>query len=101
MLLFSNTSWTFFSGSFDFVLMLAAYFAQVDNIEEGNDDNIFNATPSDEVSMEDFIGQLPSLIAGLLFVISGYLYYVVQSRAQTQRLIAMDDAARELNSPLV
>jgi len=80
--------------------MLAGYFQQVENIKEGNDDD-GNVAPDDEDATADLSEQLPALIAGLVFVIIGYAYYVVQSRAQNQRLIAIDNAARDLNSPLV
>jgi len=86
-------------GTFDFVLMLAAYFQQVETIKEGNDDDA-NAT-STETDDADLASQLPALICGLVLVITGYSYYVVQSRAQTRRLIAMDNAARDQSSLLV
>ena len=87
-------------GSFDFVLMVAAYFQQRENIIEGNDDD-GKSEPSpndDDGSIGD---QLPALISGLVFVITGYAWYVFQSRAQNRRLAAMDTAAREQSAPLV
>lgn len=86
-------------GSFDFVLMLAAYFQKVESIKEGNDDVLGLDGGADDT--EDLAAQLPSMIAGAVFVIIGCVYYVIQSRAQTQRLVALDGSARELNSPLV
>lgn len=86
-------------GTFDFVLMLAAYFQQVGTIKEGNDED--GKAAQDDDSSEDLASQLPALIIGLVLVITGYAYYVVQSRAQTQRLVAMDSAARDQRSPLV
>jgi len=89
-------------GSFDFVLMVAAYFQKVQNIKNGNDDDDGNAVPEDEDASTDLSEQLPPLIAGLVFIIVGYAYYVVQSRAQTLRLIAIDNSgARAENSSLV
>lgn len=86
-------------GSFDFVLMVAAYFQQRENIIEGNDDDAnATTTPDDDGDLAD---QLPALISGLVFVLTGYAYYVYQSRAQNRRLIAMDNAARDQSSPLV
>ena len=107
-------------GSFDFVLMLAseycysvccvvnywfsstnifnnitAYFQQVKNIKEENDDGT-PASPDDEQS-DDLSSQLPALLCGLGLVATGYTYYVVQSRAQTARLIALDNSAREIS----
>jgi len=90
-------------GSFDFVLMVAAYFSQADKIKEGADDDAI-ATPENEqdATADDILEQLPAMILGFVFVLIGYTYYVVQSRAQTQRLIAMDIAhVREQNSSLV
>ena len=92
-------------GSFDFVLMVSAYFQERENIIEGNDDDgISEPSPSPSPSPDDdgSIGdQLPALISGLVFVITGYIYYVVQSRAQNRRLTTMDNAAREQSAPLV
>ena len=87
-------------GTFDFVLMLAAYFQQVDDIKEGNDDD-GNMAESDKDEDVDLASQLPSLICGMSLIIFGYAYYVFQSRAQTKRLIAADDNARDQNSLLV
>lgn len=81
--------------------MLAAYFQKVEDIKEGNDDFLNPNPGGDESTEEDLAVQLPSMIAGAVFVILGCVYYVTQSRAQTRRLVAMDGAARELNSPLV
>jgi len=79
-------------GSFDFVLMLAAYFANVEHIKEGDDDADTKSPENDNGNEEDvdLAKQLPPLICGLVFVITGYLYYVWQSRAQTKRLISID-----------
>lgn len=90
-------------GSFDFVLMVSAYFQERENIIEGNDDDgksepSPSPSPDDDGSIGD---QLPALISGLVFVIAGYIYYVVQSRAQNRRLTTMDNAAREQSAPLV
>jgi len=79
--------------------MLAAYYQQVENIEEGNDDD-GNAIQDNDASA-DLASQLPALLVGVVLVITGYLYYVVQSRAQNLRLVAMDNAVRDQNSLLV
>ncbi|KAL7532943.1 hypothetical protein ACHAXR_004943 [Thalassiosira sp. AJA248-18] len=87
-------------GSFDFILMVAAYFQQREDIIEENDGD-GNAAPSPDDDA-NIVNQLPALISGLLIVITGYIYYVVQSRAQALRLIAMDNATRdEISAPLV
>ena len=86
-------------GTFDFVLMLAAYFQQRDAIKEGNEDGGEEDAQNDD--SEDIVSQLPSLIIGLMLVITGYNYYVVQSRAQNRRLIALDNVSTEQSSPLV
>ena len=88
-------------GSFDFVLMVAAYFQQVQNIEEGNDDDGAEASNATDEASESLESQLPALIAGIGFVAIGYIYYVCQSRAQTVRLQSMDSAATDQNSLLV
>mmetsp|Transcript_25807 Transcript_25807/g.40618 ORF Transcript_25807/g.40618 Transcript_25807/m.40618 type:complete len:317 (-) Transcript_25807:910-1860(-) len=90
-------------GSFDFVLMVAAYFMQVNTIKEGTDDDATATPENEDGATEDISEQLPSMLMVFGLVISGYTYYVVQSRAQTRRLIAMDNASalREQNSPLV
>lgn len=89
-------------GSFDFVLLLAAFYNSLKNVEEGDNGNESgeesSSVPADE---EDFASELPSLISGLVFVILGCIYYACASRAQNQRLIAMDNAARDQNSLLV
>lgn len=82
-------------GSFDFVLMLAAYFAKVEHIKEGDEsDNGTTSMPENEDDQDDedvdLASQLPPLVCGLVFVITGYLYYVWQSRAQTKRLVSID-----------
>jgi len=77
-------------GTFDFVLMVAALFQQVQNIKEGNDDDSTAASP-EKVESVDLATQLPALVAGLVLVVCGNLYYVIQSRAQTRRLGAMDN----------
>ena len=87
-------------GSFDFVLMVAAYWQKREDIIEGNDDD-GTSPEDDETASEDLVAQLPALVAGLVFVITGYAYYVTQSRAQTRRLVAMDNSALEQSSPLV
>ena len=87
-------------GSFDFVLMVAAFLQQRKDIIEGKDDESGQKSDDSEDSA-DLSEQLPALIIGLIFVITGYAYYVMQSRAQNRRLIAMDDAARDQSSPLV
>jgi len=90
-------------GSFDFVLMVAAYFMQVNTIKEGTGDDATAAPENEDGATEDILEQLPSILVVFGLVIVGYTYYVVQSRAQTRRLIAMDyaSASREQNSPLV
>lgn len=82
-------------GSFDFVLMLAAYFANVEHIKEGDEsDNGTTSMPENEDDQDDedvdLASQLPPLVCGLVFVVTGYLYYVWQSRAQTKRLVSID-----------
>lgn len=87
-------------GTFDFVLMLFAYYKQVHKIEAGEDDD----APADAAAVvedEDIIEELPSLLCASIFVILGYAYYVCQSRAQTRRLVAMDDTLRDQNSTLL
>lgn len=79
-------------GSFDFVLMLAAFYETLKASEEENDGT---ETASDEAANEDLAAELPSLISGLVFVILGCIYYGFASRAQNQRLVAMDNAARD------
>lgn len=76
-------------GSFDFVLMVAAYLQQVRNIKEGNDDDsdIPKEDDSDAVMTAE---DIPTLVFSFGMVAVGYIYYVWQSRAQTKRLIAMD-----------
>jgi hypothetical protein len=88
-------------GTFDFVLMLAAYFQQVENIknEENNDDETLGASHDEEQTGD--VSQLPALICGLVLVITGYTFYVIRSRAQTRRLVAMDNAVIDRNSLLV
>lgn len=78
-------------GSFDFVLMAAAYLQQVKNIKEGNDDDSDMAKEdgSDAVMSAD---DIPTLVITFGMVLVGCIYYVWQSRAQTKRLIAMDRA---------
>jgi hypothetical protein len=90
-------------GTFDFVLMLAAYFQQVEKIKEGNDDDGTSPASPDDEQTGDIASQLPALVFGLVLVITGYAYYAVQSRAQTRRLIAMDNAVtgNDQNSLLV
>jgi hypothetical protein len=88
-------------GSFDFVLMVAAYLQQVKKIKEGNDDDsdIPKEDGSDAVMTSD---DIPTLLICVGMVIVGYIYYVWQSRAQTKRLIAMDrTAAVDESSTLV
>ncbi|KAL7489853.1 hypothetical protein ACHAW6_015569 [Cyclotella cf. meneghiniana] len=89
-------------GSFDFVLLLAAFYNSLKKVEEGDNGNESgeesSSVPADE---QDFASELPSLISGLVFVILGCIYYACASRAQNQRLIAMDNAARDQNSLLV
>ena len=87
-------------GTFDFVLMLAAFLEQVKNIKEGSDDDS-TATSTENDESVDLASQLPALIAGLVLVVFGFVYFVVQSRAQTRRLVAMDDEARVPNSLLL
>lgn len=70
--------------------MVAALFQQVQNIKEGNDDDSTAASP-EKVESVDLATQLPALVAGLVLVVCGNLYYVIQSRAQTRRLGAMDN----------
>ncbi len=87
-------------GTFDFVLMLAAFLEQVKKIKEGSDDDS-TATSTENDESVDLASQLPALIAGLVLVVFGFVYFVVQSRAQTRRLVAMDDEARVPNSLLL
>ncbi|KAL3805698.1 hypothetical protein HJC23_005942 [Cyclotella cryptica] len=89
-------------GSFDFVLMLAAFYGALKKVEEGDNENESGeGTSSDASNEEDFASELPSLISGLVFVILGCIYYTCASRSQNQRLIAMDNAARDQSSLLV
>ena len=81
-------------GSFDFVLMLAAFYETLKASEQEND-GTETASESDEAANEDLAAELPSLISGLVFVILGCIYYGFASRAQNQRLVAMDNAARD------
>lgn len=83
-------------GSFDFVLMLAAFYQSLKatSSDEGADENQGEA--SDEVTSEDLAAELPSLVSGLVFVIIGCIYYGIASRAQNQRLLSMDQAATDL-----
>ena len=88
-------------GSFDFVLMVAAYLQQVEKIKEGNDDDsdIPKEDDSDAVMSEE---DIPTLVFSFGMVLVGYIYYVWQSRAQTKRFIAMDrSAAVDESSTLV
>jgi len=88
-------------GSFDFVLMVAAYLQQVEKIKEGNDDDsdIPKEDDSDAVMSEE---DIPTLVFSFGMVLVGYIYYVWQSRAQTKRFIAMDrTAAVDESSTLV
>lgn len=80
-------------GSFDFVLMAAAVFQKVQTIKEGNDDDGMDASSATDENV-DLTAQIPALAAGLALVVCGYVYYVLQSRAQTLRLVAMDEEAR-------
>ena len=88
-------------GAFDFVLMVFAYYQQVHKIEAGEDDD----APEDAAAVveedEDIAEELPSLLCASVFVMLGYAYYVCQSRAQTRRLVAMDDTLRDQNSTLL
>ena len=77
-------------GSFDFVLMAAAVFQNVQDIKEGNDDD-GTAESSENDKNVDLSTQIPSLVAGLALVACGFVYYAIQSRAQARRLVAMDD----------
>lgn len=90
-------------GSFDFVLMLAAFYESLNGTssDEGTDENQGEKQASDEVTPEDFAAELPSLVAGLIFVIIGCIYYGFASRAQNQRLVSMDQAATDQSSLLV
>lgn len=88
-------------GSFDFVLMVAAYLQQVQKIKEGNDDDsdIPKEDDSDAVMSEE---DIPTLVFSFGMVLVGYIYYVWQSRAQTKRFIAIDrNAAVDESSTLV
>jgi hypothetical protein len=87
-------------GTFDFVLMLAALLGQVQNIKEGNDDDGTAASAEKDEDV-DLTTQVPSLIAGAVIVVCGYVYYVIQSRNQTRRLVAMDNEGRDTNSRLL
>jgi TRAP-type mannitol/chloroaromatic compound transport system permease large subunit len=87
-------------GSFDFVLMLAAFYQSLKASQE-SEDNKQDAEASDDVTEEDLSAELPSLISGLVFVIIGCIYYGAASRAQNQRLLAMDSAAMDQSSLLV
>ena len=87
-------------GTFDFVLMLAALLGQVQNIKEGNDDDGTAASAEKDEDV-DLTTQVPSLIAGAVLVVCGYVYYVIQSRNQTRRLVAMDNEGRDTNSRLL
>lgn len=88
-------------GTFDFVLMVFAYYQQVHKIESGEDDD----APADAAAVddddEDITEELPALLCASVFVMLGYAYYVCQSRAQTRRLVAMDDTLRDQNSTLL
>ena len=88
-------------GSFDFVLMLAAFYESLKTSEEGGDEDQAGEGASDEATAEDLAAELPSLISGLVFVILGCIYYGLASKAQNQRLIAMDNAATDQSSLLV
>ena len=88
-------------GSFDFVLMVAAYLQQVQKIKEGNDDDsdIPKEDDSDAVMSEE---DIHTLVFSFGMVLVGYIYYVWQSRAQTKRFIAIDrNAAVDESSTLV
>ena len=79
-------------GSFDFVLMVAAYLEQVERIKEGNDDD--SDIPEEDSSEAMMTAEdVPTLAFSFCMVLVGYVYYVWQSRAQTQRLIALDRTA--------
>lgn len=67
------------------------------NIKEENDDG--TSASNDDEQSDDLSSQLPALICGLGLVATGYTYYVVQSRAQTARLVALDNSAREISLP--
>jgi RsiW-degrading membrane proteinase PrsW (M82 family) len=88
-------------GSFDFVLMLAAFYESLRASEEGQGENQGQEDGNDEATTEDLAAELPSLISGLVFVLIGCIYYGFASRAQNQRLIAMDNAATDQSSLLV
>lgn len=88
-------------GSFDFVLMVAAFYESLKASEEGQDEDQNQGSDSEEITTEDLAAELPSLISGLVFVIIGCIYYGFASRAQNQRLIAMDNAATDQSSLLV
>ena len=64
------------------------------NIKEGNDDGT-PASPDDDEQSDDLTSQFPALLCGLGLVITGYTYYVIQSRAQTARLVASDNSTRD------
>ena len=74
-------------GSFDFVLMVAAYLQQVKKIKEGNDDDSDIPKEDEAVMTAD---DIPVMVFSFGMVLVGYIYYVWQSRDQTKRLIAMD-----------
>ena len=76
---------------------IIAYFQQVKNIKEENDDG--TSASNDDEQSDDLSSQLPALICGLGLVATGYTYYVFQSRAQTARLVALDNSAREIALP--
>jgi RsiW-degrading membrane proteinase PrsW (M82 family) len=85
-------------GSFDFVLMLAAFYESLKLVEEGGDQNEGTDESSNQPTEEDLAAELPSLISGLVFVILGSIYYGCASRAQNQRLISMDSVALDQGS---
>lgn len=88
-------------GTFDFVLMAAAFLQQVRKIKEGNDDDS-DLPKEDDSNAVMTADDIPAMVFSVGLVIIGYIYYVLQSRAQNKRLTAMDRAsAVDENSSLV
>eukprot|EP00550_Attheya_septentrionalis_P012888 CAMPEP_0198303146 /NCGR_PEP_ID=MMETSP1449-20131203/56735_1 /TAXON_ID=420275 /ORGANISM="Attheya septentrionalis, Strain CCMP2084" /LENGTH=579 /DNA_ID=CAMNT_0044005631 /DNA_START=292 /DNA_END=2029 /DNA_ORIENTATION=- len=76
-------------GSFDFALMVMGLFYTISQIPIDNDDNNNNDDASNASSLID---QLPSFAAGFGIMVLGIVYYIMQSKQQSNRLRDLESA---------
>lgn len=79
-------------GSFDFALMVMGLFYAISQIPIDNDDNNNNDDASNASSLID---QLPSFAAGFGIMVLGIVYYIMQSKQQSNRLRDLESARRD------